>query len=250
MTVSPVAPVAPVVPVTRVARSQPSDRSVRPASLSPALTAERVSDSASRREALAIVQQVYQQEKGWIAHADGEFPESALASSTSSWFLARLGDEAAGVVRLSYDPRLELPQAAGLVIDPGVDLARLTAAGRFVEVGRLMIASRFRARTAVVLALMRAALSEVVQRGYSHLLTVVFEDDPHSPYGFHTRVLGFERIGSHRHGELACASRRILLTLDIARAFERLRGPRAKLVQALAGGLEEEMATLGGPKTP
>ena len=148
------------------------------------------------------------------------------------------------VVRLSYDPSFELPQAAGLEIDAGVDFAQLTASGRFVEVGRLMIAPRFRARTAVVLALMRAALGEVVKRGYTHLLTVVFEDDPHSPYGFHTRILGFERIGSHRHGELACASRRIILTLDIARAFERLRGPRAKLVQALAGGLEPDLAGL------
>lgn len=239
-----------VAPVARVARPQQSPGLVRPSSLARSLTAERVSDSASRLEALSIVQQVYQQEKGWIADADGEFPESALASPTSSWFLARLGDEAAGVVRLSYDPSLELPQAAGLVIDPGVDLARLTASGRFVEVGRLMIAPRFRARTAVVLALMRAALSEVVRRGYTHLLTVVFEDDPHSPYGFHTRVLGFERIGSHRHGELACASRRIILTLDIARAFERLRGPRAKLVQALAGGLEGDLQSPGHPEAP
>ena len=91
---------------------------------------------------------------------------------------------------------------------------------------------------------MRAALAEVVARGYTHLLTVVFEDDPHSPYGFHTRVLGFQRIGSHRYGELACASRRIILTLDIARAFDRLRGPRAKLVQALAGGLETDLEGL------
>lgn len=236
--------VAPVTPARQ------STRFVRRASVSDSLTAERVTDSVSRLEALSIVQQVYQQEKGWIAHADGEFPESALASSTSSWFLARLGGEAAGVVRLHFDPSLELPQAAGVELDPGVDVARLTASGRFVEVGRLMIAPRFRSRTAVVLALMRAALGEVVQRGYSHLLTVVFEDDPHSPYGFHTRVLGFERIGTHRHGELACSSRRIILTLDIARAFKRLRGPRAKLAQALAGGLEEEMVALGEPKLP
>ena len=91
---------------------------------------------------------------------------------------------------------------------------------------------------------MRAAISEVVRRGYTHLLTVVFEDDPHSPYGFHTRILGFERVGTHRYGELACASRRIILTPDIARAFERLKGPRAKLFQALAGGLEEEFAAI------
>ncbi len=238
-----------VAPVTPVTSPRQSTRFARPSSLSVSLTAERVNDGVSRLDALSIVQQVYQQEKGWIADADGEFPESALSSSTSSWFLARLGDEAAGVVRLAYDPSFELPQAAGVEIDAGVDLARLTASGRFVEVGRLMIAPRFRSRTAVVLALMRAALAEVVQRGYTHLLTVVFEDDPHSPYGFHTRVLGFERIGTHRLGELACTSRRIILTLDIARAFARLRGPRAKLVQALAGGLEEEMITLGEART-
>lgn len=230
--------------VVLVPQPRPSSRFLRASSPSASLTAERVSDAASRLDALSIVQQVYQQEKGWVANADGEFPESALSSPTSNWFLARLGDEAAGVVRLTYDPSFELPQAAGLEIDPGVDLARLTASGRFAEVGRLMIAPRFRARTAVVLALMRAALAEVVQRGYTHLLTVVFEDDPHSPYGFHTRVLGFERIGTHRHGELACESRRIILTLDIARAFERLRGPRSKLVQALAGGLEPDLAGL------
>jgi hypothetical protein len=31
-------------------------------------------------------------------------------------------------------------------------------------------------------------------------------------------VLGFERIGTHRTGELACESVRIILILDIARA--------------------------------
>lgn len=151
-------------------------------------------------------------------------------------------------MRLTYDPGFAMPSAAGLELDPGIDLAELARSGRFVEVGRLMIAPAFRARANVVLALMRAALAEVVVRGYTHLLTVVFEDDPHSPYGFHTRILGFERIGSHRHGELACASRRIILTLDIARAFERLRGPRSKLVQALAGGLESDLVGLSATR--
>lgn len=205
---------------------------------------ERVSSAATRREALTIVQRVYQEEKGWLARADSDFPESDLDSPKASWFLARCGDEPAGVVRLTYDPSFELPSSAGVEIDAGVDLQALSREGRFVEVGRLMIAPDFRSRSSVVLALMRAALAEVVARGYTHLLTVVFEDDPHSPYGFHTRVLGFERIGSHRFGELACASRRIILTLDIARACDRLRGPRAKLLRALAGGLEAELGAL------
>lgn len=217
------------------------------ASAAAALTTERVVDAASRAAALAIVREVYLEEKGWLVDADSELPETELGSSGSSptsWFLARCGGEPAGVVRLTYDPSLELPSAAGVEIDTDIDLDLLARSGRFVEIGRLMISPRFRSRAAVVLALMRAALAEVVGRGYTHLLTVVFEDDPHSPYGFHTRVLGFERIGSHRYGELACASRRILLTLDIARAFDRLRGPRAKLVQALTGGLERELDAL------
>lgn len=220
----------------------------------PELTTERVRDAVSRLAALEVVQQVYQEEKGWLADADGEIPAAALGSTTSSWFLARCGDEPAGVVRLAYDPSLELPAGAGLELDAGVDLLELGRNGRFVEIGRLMIAPRFRSRAAVVLALMRAALAEVVERRYTHLLTVVFEDDPHSPYGFHTRILGFERIGTHRHGELACSSRRIILTLDIARAYERLRGPRARLVQSLAGGLEGNLLALrdsdGTPSPP
>jgi hypothetical protein len=216
------------------------------ASAPPPFTTVRVNDAASRRAALAVVREVYLEEKGWLAAADteAELPESILDSATASWFLALHGDEPAGVVRLTYDPKLELPAAAGFELDPGIDIEALANCGRFAEIGRLMIPKRYRSRTAVVLALMRAALAEVVGRGYTHLLTVVFEDDPHSPYGFHTRVLGFERIGSHRHGELACANRRIVLTLDIARAFHRLRGPRAKLVQTLTGGLEGAFAAL------
>lgn len=231
--------------VDLLAAAPPRHR-IAAASGTASLSIQRVDDDDARHAALTIVQEVYREEKGWLADADSELPESALASPSSSWFLARCGGEPAGVVRLTYDPSLELPSAAGVEIDAGVDLDRLARSGRFVEIGRLMISPRFRSRAAVVLALMRAGLAEVVERGYTHLLTVVFEDDPHSPYGFHTRVLGFERIGTHRHGELACASRRILLVLDIARAFERLRGPRAKLVQALAGGLENDLAALAG----
>jgi hypothetical protein len=96
-----------------------------------------------------------------------------------------------------------------------------------------------------VLALMRAALAEVVERRYTHLFTVVFEDDPHSPLGFHTRQLGFERVGTHRRGELACESRRILLVLDLERAYRRLTSRGAAVVSHLARGLESRLAGMG-----
>jgi len=230
-----------VDPVTR-STAQQSSRS--PAAPAGRVTAERVSSSDRRASALAVVAEVYGAEKGWISDTEAEIPESALTSDGSSWFLARVDGETAGVVRLAYDPALELPAELGLELEGSVDLARLQASGRFVEIGRLMIAPRFRSRTAVVLALMRAALAEVVERGYTHLLTVVFEDDPHSPYHFHTRVLGFERIGTHRRGELASASRRIILTLDIARAYLRMRPARAKLLRHLTSGFEDRILQL------
>ena len=133
----------------------------------------------------------------------------------------------------------------GRDVDPRVDLVELATSGRFVEIGRLMIRAPWRSRPAVVLSLMRAALAEVVGRGYTHLFTVVFEDDPHSPLGFHTRRLGFERVGTHRSGELACASRRILLVLDLARSYRRLAAAGSPLVAHLARGIEDRLSALG-----
>jgi hypothetical protein len=52
-------------------------------------------------------------------------------------------------------------------------------------------------------------------------------------------VLGFERIGSHRYGELACSSVRIVLVLDLARTYRRLKRRRDRVFRELAGGLGE-----------
>lgn len=220
----------------------------RPAAQAGPVSAEKVTSQELRSAALAVVGLVYGEEKGWISDAEAEIPESSLTAAGATWFLARVEGEPAGAVRLTYDPTLDLPQELGIELEAGVDLRRLKGAGSYVEIGRLMIAPRFRSRAAVVLALMRVALAEVVERGYTHLLTVVFEDDPHSPYEFHTRVLGFERIGTHRFGELACASRRIILTLDIAAAYQRMRGSRGKLLRQLTGGLEDRLEWLSRPR--
>ena len=113
--------------------------------------------------------------------------------------------------------------------------------GRFVDIGRFMIVPAYRRNIRVVMRLMRAAIIEVVGRGYTHFLTDVFEEDPHSPLHFHTRVLGFERIGTHRYGELACTSSRILLILDIARAYHRLKAQDNKIWKELGEGVWDVM---------
>lgn len=53
-------------------------------------------------------------------------------------------------------------------------------------------------------------------------------------------MLGFERIGSHATGELTCASRRIILMLDIARAYQRLEQRRNMVLwRELGAGMSE-----------
>ena len=61
------------------------------------------------------------------------------------------------------------------------------------------------------------------------------------PLRFHTQVLGFERIGTHRYGELACASARIILILDIARAYQRLKKRENKVWKELGEGVRDVM---------
>lgn len=205
------------------------------------VAARKVVSSADRDQALVVIEAVYRREKQWIADVGAEVPADVGAQADRSWFLVTVDGRPAGVIRLVYDPPLELPAELGVSLEPRVDLARLKRRGRFVDIGRFMIVPRYRRNIRVALRLMRAAIVEVVERGYTHFLTSVFADDPHSPLGFHTRVLGFERIGSHRTGELACASVRILLILDIARAYRRLRRRRNLVWKELGLGVRDLM---------
>jgi hypothetical protein len=91
---------------------------------------------------------------------------------------------------------------------------------------------------------MKAAVDEVVRRGYTHFITDVYDGDPHSPLLFHTRVLGFERIGTHRFGELDCDCVRIILILDLARAYRRAKEKRNKIFRDLTEGIRDELERL------
>lgn len=201
----------------------------------------KVTSEGDRTLALAVVDEVYRQEKRWISTATPEIPSEVAQRQDQSWFLVTVDEEPAGVIRLLYDPPLELPKEFEVSLEPEIDLARLSRSGRFVEIGRFMILPRHRRSIRVVLTLMRGAIREVVARRYTHFLTDVFQDDPHSPLGFHTRVLGFERIGTHRHGDLECESLRIVLVLDIAQALGRLEERGDKIWKELGEGLRDLM---------
>jgi hypothetical protein len=208
-----------------------------------AVSAHKILTAGDRERALSVIDAVYLHEKQWIAHSGAEIPADIAERRDQSWFLVEAGGEPAGVIRLVYDPPLEMPAEYGVTLDPGLDLEVLKRHGRFVDIGRFMILPRYRRNIRVVMRLMRAAIIEVVARGYTHFLTDVFENDPHSPLRFHTQVLGFERIGTHRHGELACASARIILILDIARAYQRLRKRENKVWRELGEGVYDGMET-------
>lgn len=203
------------------------------------VAARKVLTPGDREDALTVIEAVYLQEKRWIRDSGSEVPADVAGRQDQSWFLVSVEGAPAGVIRLVYDPALEMPAELGVSLEPDVDLETLKRRGRFVDIGRFMIVPRHRRNVRVVMRLMRAAILEVVSRGYTHFLTDVFEDDPHSPYQFHTRVLGFERIGTHRHGELACASTRIILILDIARAYRQLKKKENKVFRELGEGLGE-----------
>ena len=57
-------------------------------------------------------------------------------------------------------------------------------------------------------------------------------------------IVGCGRVGASAAEIWDAAGHEVVILDIVTRAFERLRGPRAKLVQALAGGLEPDLAGL------
>ncbi|HEU0062064.1 MAG TPA: hypothetical protein VFR19_19445 [Hyphomicrobiaceae bacterium] len=88
------------------------------------------------------------------------------------------------------------------ILDRRLEIKSFLAQNRIAEVGRFAVLAAHRGNLLLALALMRAAMEDILTRGYTHILTDVFEDDAHSPLGFHTRVIGFVPVAIHQHGEL------------------------------------------------
>jgi hypothetical protein len=214
------------------------------------ITVSKVVDAAAREQALEVVAGVYWQEKNWIKSVEQEIPADIGAQERTSWFLAQFNGQPAGVLRLLYDPPLVLPPECEATFKKGFDPQQLITAGRFVEIGRFMILPEYRKKVFVALRLMGAAVKEVVERNYTHFITDVFESEPHSPLKFHTRILGFEVIGQHLYGELNCSLTRIILTLDILKAYQRLKTQRNciawSLTEGIRGPLESRLVRMPG----
>ncbi len=216
------------------------------------LKTHRVTTEADRQQVVDVLRQTYAREKGWIAEPEGQIPVSDLASESIAWFVTTIDGEPVGVLRIFFDPPVEQYAKYGLkFMDPSFKVDELIANSRIAEVGRFAVVAKRRGRFNVATSLMSAAFGEIIARGYTHLVTDVFEDDPHSPYGFHTRVIGFQPIATHDVGELMTRSRRITLVLDISAAYRRLREGSRWLFLTLTRNWTERMhrsAAMGGRK--
>jgi hypothetical protein len=202
----------------------------------------RVEDEWGRQQALAVMRSTYRDEKNWIADDNRLVAPSDLTSPDISWFVVRLEGQPVGVLRVLYAPPLDLYAQYGFkLVRTDLDLDQFIRNSRIAEIGRFAVSPEQRGNVLVATALMREAVRETVQRGFTHYITDVFEGETHSPFAFHSRVLGFETVATHDVGELNCPNRRITMVLDLAASYRRLSRARGWLYRYLTEGWTDAM---------
>jgi ribosomal protein S18 acetylase RimI-like enzyme len=185
---------------------------------------QRVVDEAGRQQVIEVLRATYLREKRWVSDPEAQIPPEDLQCDDISWFVVSRRSRPAGVLRVRYDPPVAAYAKYGFkLLDPDLPVESFLREHRIAEIGRFAVVPRYRRRFMVAAALIRAACGETVERGYTHFITDVFEDEAHSPYGFHTRVMGFHPVATHEVGELNCRNRRITMVLDLKAAYQRLK---------------------------
>ena len=206
------------------------------------ISVRRVASESDRSLALEVMRTIYRDEKAWIADDQKLVASSDLTEPNVSWFVASKGDRPVGVVRVLYEPPLGLYAQYGFrMMDPKFDLDAFIRRSRIAEIGRFAVVPDQRRNLLVAASLMRSASRETFELGFSHYITDVFEGEKHSPYEFHTRVMGFLPVATHDVGELNCRNRRITLVLDMRAAYFRLRAANGWLFRHLTEDWPEEL---------
>lgn len=186
--------------------------------------AVRVESAEDRAQALKVLSETYCREKNWVRDEEKVFPAADLQDPDVSWFVVFAEDRPVGVLRVLYNPPIALYREYGFKqLVKGLDIEEFVKKNRIAEIGRFAVLPDYRKYIVVVGALMRTAAKETVQKGFTHYITDVFEGEVHSPYDFHTRVMGFQPVATHDVGELNCPNRRITLILDIKASYNRLK---------------------------
>ena len=206
------------------------------------IKAIRVSNEMQREGALEVIESTYVQEKHWVRAAEELFPSKDLTDPTLSWFLAFVDEVPAGILRVDYAPSLEPYLDHGdVVLEIPIDVEAFIKTHRIADIGRFAVVPTYRRQIRVALALMNSATYDTVQRSYTHYVTDIFEGEQHSPYLFHTRVMGFVPVASRSEGELNCKHRRITLLMDLAKSYNQLKKANHRLFDILTEGWDEEM---------
>ena len=221
---------------------EPSVKKSMSLSLSSKISVLKVDTMEQRAKAILVLKRTYNQEKQWIDDTDQFFPELDLTNKSVSWFVCMVEENPVGVLRVMYDPPLELYREYGLQkLESGLDVEAFVRNNRIAEIGRFAVLPDYRRYIVVVAALMRAASEETVTRDYSHYVTDIFEGEKHSPYEFHTRVMGFKPVATHDVGELNCPNRRITMVLDIREAYNRIRKKQKWIFRFLTKGWDASL---------
>ena len=212
----------------------------------------RIENESGRQLALEVMRAIYRDEKNWVQDDEKLVAREEITDPNISWFVVISDGQPAGVVRVLYEPPVDLYHSYGMkFLDQGQDIEALLCRSRIAEVGRFAVLPEHRRSVLVAVALMRAAARETVERQFSHYITDVFEGEKHSPYEFHTRVMGFQLIATHDTGELNCPNRRLTMLLDIRSAYWRLRAEKSWAFRYLTEGweprLHEMMVETGRP---
>ncbi len=193
-------------------------------SLAKQINVIRATNTADRQLAIQVLQSTYVNEKHWIQDEEKFFPHSDLEAKDISWFVASNDTQPIGVLRVMYNPPLELYKEYGMqALESGLDVEAFVKNNRIAEIGRFAVVPEFRKFIVVAAALMREASRETVANDYTHYVTDIFEGEVHSPYDFHTRVMGFQPVATHDVGELNCPNRRITMVLDLKSAYQRIQ---------------------------
>ena len=202
----------------------------------------RVSDAKSREDALAVMKVIYRDEKNWVQDDEKLIATADITSDIVSWFVARAGGKPVGVLRVLYQPPLDLYQSYGFkVVVKDIDLDAFIRENRIAEIGRFAILPEYRKNVRVAATLMSAASRDTLERGFTHYITDVFEGEQHSPYKFHSRVMGFQVVATHEKGELNCDCRRITMLLDLKQTYLRLRLRNNWIFRTMTNGWDERL---------
>ncbi len=206
------------------------------------ITVERVRDDQGRVSCVEVLRQTYEQEKAWVEDGGKQFAPEDLERQDVSWFLVKKKEAPIGVLRVLYDPPLELYHQYGFKpVDGDLNVEKFVKENKIAEIGRFAVIPDERRNFVAAANLMRAAVRDTLERGYSHYITDVFEGEKHSPYKFHTRVMGFKVVATHDVGELNCDLRRLTMVLDLKAAYLRLRKSGGWLYRFLTDGWPDSL---------